>query len=270
MAREPEARKTASVFDFLYVDHKRIGLYLSQFSDFGNLTRLVHSRSVDDATGLTGSIAGVIGGESTRSQQSGIERHYDTQWSQVLNFLDEAQARQMLHRGLPNASIGGLLLVSGALHIVSLRPFERTFGVISDTPATSGNRRQRRAAASHSQTGSAPNDNIGLRVLGSLEQPVFMVLNAGADRLWSTLDPNLMSPTRSPRLTRSPCFLVKTILRASRPAICLKMTFCPSSPMTVAMFCSFSSAEIAPMALRNLPRRYSTSVRTPEIGERFT
>ena len=50
MAQEPV--ESGSVFDFIYVDQRRIGLYLAQFSDFGNLTKLVRSVRVSDAKQL--------------------------------------------------------------------------------------------------------------------------------------------------------------------------------------------------------------------------
>src|SRR5579872_1537908 len=75
---------------------------------------------------------------------------------------------------------------------------------------------------------------------------------AAASMRTSTRDPNLINPTRSPRSTLSPTFLVKTIRRASNPAICLKTTVCPS-PSTVTTFCSFCSADAAFMAFRYLP-----------------
>ena len=64
MAQEQESRD--SVFDFLYVDNRRIGLYLSQFSEFGNLTSLVQSVSTTDSKSIKGSI-GAIGASSDKA-----------------------------------------------------------------------------------------------------------------------------------------------------------------------------------------------------------
>ena len=52
----------------------------------------------------------------------------------------------------------------------------------------------------------------------------FDVDPAPAGNITSTREPNLISPTRSPRQHGSPVFLVKTMRRASNPAICLKTT----------------------------------------------
>src|ERR1700682_3635860 len=83
--------------------------------------------------------------------------------------------------------------------------------------------------------------------------PTATLISDGAGKITSVREPNLIRPTRSPRETASPTFLVKTIRRASKPAICLKTTVMPS-PSTVTMFCSLASAEAALMAFPNCPR----------------
>src|SRR5580658_8568893 len=86
--------------------------------------------------------------------------------------------------------------------------------------------------------------------------PTFTLRAASAGTMTSTLEPNLMRPTRCPRSTLSPAFKLNTMRRASRPAICLKTTSMPSSlpwPLTVTIFCSFWSAELGFMAFKYLP-----------------
>jgi hypothetical protein len=193
VAHEPQEKN--SVFDFLYVDHHRIGLYLSQFSDFGNLTNLVHSQRAGDETSVSGGIPSIAKGEAKESQQTGIERHFDTQWSQVLNFLDELQTRGMVRRSLDGAPIGCILLVPGNLFLVNMRSFEKTWGAISSGVTKQephGIRNARRAVQSRDRIRSPGADMEGLRILGSLEQPIFMVLRSGEHRLWSTLAPDYL------------------------------------------------------------------------------
>jgi hypothetical protein len=188
MARDQE--KDDSVYDFLYVDRKRIAFYLSQFDDYGHLTQLTRSVSESSETGggIDLKIAKIEGKEG---EQTSLQKHYDTQWVAPLSFLDKAGQRGMIARGLKNAALGKLVLTSGALHIVNMRAFERVWDVVSAAPNAPapplGNRQQRRA------TGNQPPPNpgnTGLKVLGSLEQPVFMVAQADEANLWSTLDPD--------------------------------------------------------------------------------
>jgi hypothetical protein len=101
----------------------------------------------------------------------------------------------MVRRSLIGCPIGGLLLISGDLFLVNMRSFEKTWGAISTNVQVGAepNRKARRAAATRGESSATNFDAGGLRVLGSLEQPVFMILRSGKDRLWSTLDPNFLS-----------------------------------------------------------------------------
>ena len=187
---EPEEEKNASVFDFIYVDKRRIDLFLSQFSEYGNLTRLVRSSSVGDSSSLKGGIPKIVEGGTESSHRTGVEKHYDTQWLAALNFLKEVQDRRMLKRELAAANIGDLIILRGALNLVNMRAFERTWSAISDLPgqgAATGNRQQRRATQSQQRT-PAIQDSSGLKILASLEQPIFMLFQHENARLWSTVE----------------------------------------------------------------------------------
>src|SRR5580704_14595790 len=186
MARDQE--KDGSVYDFLYVDRKRIAFYLSQFDDYGHLTQLTRSVSqhAEHGGGLDVKIAKI---ESKENAQTSVEKHYDTQWVAPLSFLDMASRRGIIARGLKQAAIGKLVLTSGALHIVNMRAFEKTWGVMSSpsSPAAPAGNRQQRRAAGH-QPAKPDTGDMGLKILGSLEQPVFMIAQADDANLWSTLD----------------------------------------------------------------------------------
>ena len=203
MARELEQRKTDSVFDFLYVDHRRIGLFLSQFSEFGDLTDIVHSRSVTDDSSAGGGLKGFISVESKAGEKESTERRYRTQWSQALNFLDEVNARGMVGKEISAARLSRLVLAAGDLFIASMQPFAKTWGTVAQNKSQpehpkQGNRQARRASGTQNDpslaaAAAAEAENLlGLHILSSLEQPVFMVLKGGGDRLWSTLDPNYL------------------------------------------------------------------------------
>jgi hypothetical protein len=82
--------------------------------------------------------------------------------------------------------------------------------------------------------------------------PTFTHKIASAGSSTVTREPNLISPTRWPRAKVSPSRQLKTMRRANNPATCLKVTSM-SSPRTVAMFCSFRSAESGFMAFMYWP-----------------
>src|SRR5208282_1183852 len=114
-------------------------------------------------------------------------------------------------------------------------------------------RRASLPAAVPAETGCATGRRASTDAPPLTRSPGFTWMAASRSNRTSTREPNLMSPTRWPRATWSPTLKLKTMRRAIRPAICLNTKVRPS-PSTVTMFCSFSSADCAAMALRNLPR----------------
>lgn len=202
MARAAEKRD--SVFDFIYVDHRRLGLYLAQFSEFGNLTNLVRSVKETDETAVNANLA-VVKGSVKSEQETSVQKHYDTQWAAPLTFLEEIQDRGMLNHDVSSARIGDLLILPGTLNLVDLQIFARAFetmaGVAPSSPAPArpapGNRSRRARAAMRSvnQPASSPvvgqieeDPGTGFRLLASLEQPLLMLFQTAGERFWSAID----------------------------------------------------------------------------------
>lgn len=115
MARSP--KKEDSVYDFLYIDTKRIGLLLSQFGSDGIITELVRAT---DATSETGGKLDlkIVGINQKEGKKTGLVRKFDPQWLIPLLFLKEAQ--KIIARDIEAARIGQLVLMSGSLTISDL------------------------------------------------------------------------------------------------------------------------------------------------------
>jgi hypothetical protein len=122
--------KLDSVYDFIYVDYRRIGLFLSQFDDSGLLQQLEQSEAVTEGTDNTGDRSvgvnvGVFSGKSgsgrktTEGRSESSKRVYDPLWTNVLTFLDFLQERDLLRRDIKAARIGQIGLFSGSLTIVN-------------------------------------------------------------------------------------------------------------------------------------------------------
>ena len=96
-----------------------------------------------------------------------------------------------MRRTLEKPSIGSLVLLPGSLYLANMRTFEKTWDAISSGVAApqepQGNRKARLAARSRGEVQPPQPDLGGLRILGSLEQPIFMVFKSEQHRLWSTL-----------------------------------------------------------------------------------
>lgn len=129
---EPES---ASVFDFLYHDSRRVASYLSQFDNSGLLTGVTQSENSAKGTkrgkrlGLGGNTP--LGGGSIELElgpgetgSEGMVRVYDPFWANAMQFLDVLEVRGMLQRDLSKADIGQFVLVKGWLSVLDLAMFK--------------------------------------------------------------------------------------------------------------------------------------------------
>lgn len=187
MAQEAESEE--SVFDFFYVDRRRIDIYLAQLSDFGNLSKLVRSVRVSDETHGDLDVKIVKGGAASR-QETGLEKHYDAQFTAPLIFLDEINSRNMLRANAETARIGDLLILSGTLNVVDIQAFQKAFEAMSSagSPASidKRNRHQRRSNPVPPAQDFDP--AVSFRLMASLDQPMIMLFEAGDQKYWSTID----------------------------------------------------------------------------------
>lgn len=190
MAQGLESRD--SVFDFVYVDSKRITLYLTQMSGFGSLTSLVHSSQESDQSKQTIGPR-VLQAEAVESQQTTTQKHYDTQWVAPLSLLEELQHRDMIKHTFEDVRLGDIFILPGELSLIDIGMFARVWGVVADqqipSPAPSGNRHFRRAEKAQGQPPVVPVNQpgaaTGLRIMGALDQPLFVNFHSKGRRFWA-------------------------------------------------------------------------------------
>ncbi|MFN4163685.1 MAG: hypothetical protein ACK4GK_03855 [Ferrovibrio sp.] len=122
---EQDQEKKNSVFDFLYVDHDRIGLYLSQFNNFGRLTSLTRSTDVSDKSDIRGKLPQILDIGSESLSKTGVSKAYDPRWVECLAFLDELQARDLIVRDLSKSAVGQFILANGDLSIIDIGTMQK-------------------------------------------------------------------------------------------------------------------------------------------------
>lgn len=115
----PAPKKEDSVFDFLYVDSRRVAVFLSQFGQFGHLTQIIKS-ATDSSKAGGGFDVKVAKMDTSETATESIQKQFDAQWVAPLAFLDEANKRGMIVRHLAQARIGQLVLDSGTLSVTDL------------------------------------------------------------------------------------------------------------------------------------------------------
>lgn len=191
-----------SVYDFLYIDARRIANFVSQFGQYGHLTSLTRT---DTKTGGGGGEIniGVAKLDGSGSAEITQIRQFDPQWIAPLTFLDEAEKKGMIVRGLDAARIGQLVLVTGDLAVFDLALFKAMWpmpqiqkvimaGVAAQTGATpqqhGGNRAERRRQASgHAEP--SPHE-AGFEVLKLLPHALLATISHGGKSIWSSLREN--------------------------------------------------------------------------------
>lgn len=172
--------ESASVFDFLYVDHQRINTFLSQFSEFGGLSSIVHAKAAgrgkeDAGTFKAQGSAVVVKGEANYSEKTKAElsessqRTYDPLWSNTLSFLDKIEDRNLLKRDIEQAAFGDLVLIMGPVSIRDFGLLEKVWSLPSfkaiaehGNPENSGNREERRRSAKAKKGKADPPSEIDL------------------------------------------------------------------------------------------------------------
>jgi hypothetical protein len=173
-----------SVYDFLYVDAKRIASFLSQFDQYGHLTSLTRTASDTSASG-GGLNIHVAKLDTSSTAQTTQTRQFDPQWLAPLSFLDQAQQRGMIVRGLANAGIGQFILASGALRVLDASFMKDAWSL----PTIS--RTIRAAAPPHKGPKPAVNPlDLMMDLLKVLPHPVQAQLDGPDFSLWCGLSPD--------------------------------------------------------------------------------
>lgn len=138
-----ENQESASVFDFLYHDNRRIASFLAQFEAVGHLQQISQIDSTQkgekEETRTSGNvnIPGTLGlkreseREGSASFTEGSTRIYDPFWANARRFLDLLEERELIRRDLETASIGQFVLATGFLGIQDLAMFKEAWKLSS-------------------------------------------------------------------------------------------------------------------------------------------
>lgn len=203
MTSARDAQDIDSVFDFLYVDHVRIGAFLAQLSALGH----VESTTVEDEvtrhtegkTGLTANVMVAGGsGEVGAGYQAGTKKSatYNPLWFHARHFLDEVDERKWLMWGIEGAALGTLVLVSGSLEIRDLRLMQGLWQpLLRGQLSPPENRSQERIRGSRGK--SAEDKSSQMKAIGDfvakMPHAVQATLRTSGATIWFTLDPDRMT-----------------------------------------------------------------------------
>ncbi|QGY02372.1 hypothetical protein MMSR116_11175 [Methylobacterium mesophilicum SR1.6/6] len=184
-----------SVYDFFYVDTRRIAQFSSQFNQYGHLTGL--TRSVAETSSGGGSV-GVSNTkvDKSKSEQVGQTRQFDPQWLNPLSFLEEAEERGLVNRGLDEAQMGKFVITQGQMLIYDVEMLRHSWekpaikklmkSSMDDEPQ--GNRSERRAAARNQSNATASNLDALLELLSIMPHGLQMRMLGTDVNVWCSLE----------------------------------------------------------------------------------
>ena len=113
------------IYDFIYLDSKRLTSFLAQLDDDGVLLSIKNTNKVEDEKNSLLS-AGVNMGtraskESNETVSEQSERHYDSSVSILYSAMDKLNDLGFIRKNIDDTAIGQLLLCSGTITFQDIR-----------------------------------------------------------------------------------------------------------------------------------------------------
>lgn len=193
---EKGAREENSLYDFIYVDHPRVALYLSQLSQHGKLKGVTRStRTVDrDKSGY--GVQGYVEFGAESSAEKSLESQFDPHWKLPLILLDQLDVHGYIQRQISAATLGEIVLVKGDLSIVDLTmvkefwsqpAIKRLFLKLAEKDPNLASQNKEYLKGSGFGIG-----DVVLQLLQLLPHTIQAVLSGESGRTWFTLRPEGM------------------------------------------------------------------------------
>lgn len=122
---EQEQPNIDCIFDFIYLDTKRLTSYLAQLDDDGVLLSIKKTKHLKDEQKTLGSVglnnatkASTEINEEIGKQQ---ERHYDSSSTALYSVMDRLDELGFIKKSVSDTAIGQLLLCSGSITFQDIR-----------------------------------------------------------------------------------------------------------------------------------------------------
>jgi hypothetical protein len=196
---------TASVYDFLYHDARRIGSFLAQFDEAGHLQQVTQGDTVAKArrrawkASVGGSLDNVGVGPSasisleTAPGEAGSmssSRVYDPLWTNALSFLDYVSEAGLLNTSASNAGMGQLVLIRGGLWIVDTSLLQSMVATpIFKKMVLGSNQGQNRSKAAR-QNSQPTEMELGIAMMELMPHLIQARISSDGSTYWASLLPD--------------------------------------------------------------------------------
>jgi hypothetical protein len=180
------------IYDFIYLDTKRLASFLAQLDDDGILLSIKKTRHIEDELKVLGSVGiNVATRASTESNETigkQSERHYDSSSTALYSVIDRLDELGFIKKRINDTAMGQLLLCSGTITFQDIRMMRNLWDpvmklVISQEAGQGGNKQNK--ALLNNKTKEA---EMMKSIISALPHALLMTLMSEGKSLWSSLE----------------------------------------------------------------------------------
>lgn len=181
-----ELQNIDCIYDFIYLDSKRLTSFLAQLGDEGvllsikNTSRTEHEKKNMGSAGLT--MAMRAAKENTESISNQSEHHYDSSTSALYSVMDRLDELGFIKRNINDTAIGQLLLCSGTITFQDIRMMRNLWDPMMKLVVSGeqGNHKQKQEKLKEMEAHKS--------ILEALPHALLMTFMSENECLWSSLE----------------------------------------------------------------------------------
>lgn len=181
-----ESQNVDCIYDFIYLDSKRLTSFLAQLDDDGVLLSIKNTNKVEDEKNSLLS-AGVNMGtraskESNETVSEQSERHYDSSVSVLYSAMDKLNDLGFIRKNINDTAIGQLLLCSGTITFQDIRMMRNLWDPMMKFVANleQGNHKQKQEKQKEME--------LYKSIFEALPHALLMTFMSENECLWSSLE----------------------------------------------------------------------------------
>jgi len=179
------------IYDFIYLDTKRLTSFLAQLDDDGVLLSIKRTRHIEEEQKNLGSI-GLTGTRATTENNETIgkqsERNYDSSTAALYSVINRLDELDFIKKSISATALGQLLLCSGTITFLDIRMMRDLWDPLMKHNI---NQLSNQAVSKQDRT-SIQNKTKELEsiksILTALPHALLMTLFSEGESLWSSLE----------------------------------------------------------------------------------
>lgn len=180
-----ELQNIDCIYDFIYLDTKRLASFLAQLDDDGILLSMKKTKHLEEETKTLGSLGINMGTrtsmENNETFSKQLEKHYDSSSTALYSAIDRLDELGFIKKSISDTAIGQMLLCSGTISFQDIRMMRNLWEpMMKMVAAQETNPKQRNIKTKEAEQIKS--------ILSALPHALLMTLMSDGDSLWSSLE----------------------------------------------------------------------------------